>query len=262
MKTNFLIIEDDSHWRDTIAEAVLQRHTDALVYQVESLNNALNIMSRQKFDVIISSLYEYDGSEGRAFEKILKISNYALTPVIFISSNTRPVDVSNMAKLGAFDYMVVERSNFSMEQLLTSIDLVIKTRGIPKVFISYSSSDKDFVKQLAGSLRSRDVQVWWESWEIKAGDSIIKKIEEDIASSSVLILILSPASISSRWIHKEFDAALIKQINDRNIRILPILKEDCSIPPILRSRKYADFTKDYNTAFEDLYKALTTDQVS
>ena len=262
MKTNFLIIEDDSHWRDAIDEAVLQRHADAHVYQVESLNNALNIMSRQKFDVIISGLYEYDSLGGRALEKILKISNYAGTPVIFISSEARPVDASTMAKLGAFDYMVVERINFSMEQLLTSIDLAIKMRGMPKAFISYSSSDRDFVKQLAESLQSRDVRVWWEPWEIKAGDSIINKLEEGIASSSVLILILSPASVSSRWIQEELDAALIKQINDRNIRILPVLKDDCSIPPILRSRKYADFTKDYNTAFEDLYKALTTDQVS
>lgn len=259
MKTNFLIIEDDSHWRDAIAEAILQRHADALVYQVESLNNALNIMSRQKFDVIISSLYEYDGLEGKAFEKILKISNYAVTPVIFISSDARPVDVFNMAKLGAFDCMVVERNNFSIEKLLTSIDLAIKMRGLPKAFITYSSSDKDFVKQLAESLQSRDVRVWWDTWEIKVGDSIIKKIAEGIASSSVLILILSPASVSSRWVQEELNAALIKQINDRNIRILPVLKDDCSIPPMLRSRKYADFRKDYNTAFEDLYKALIAD---
>lgn len=258
MGTKFLLIEDDTHWRNVIAETIVHSFKDAHVAMVYSLADAIKHMASEKYDLIISGLYEYGDVGGRAFEEILTTANSTRTPVIFISSFARPDDVFRAAKLGAYDFMIIERVNFSIADLLSSVESALRMRYAPKAFISYSSPDKKFVKRLADTLQSSGVRVWWDSWEIKVGDSISKKIEEGIASSSYLIIVLSPASVSSRWVQEELSAALIRQISDRDIHILPVLKADCAIPPLLRSRKYADFRKGFKTAFEDLYKALIT----
>ena len=50
-----------------------------------------------------------------------------------------------------------------------------------KVFISYSSKDHDFVLLLAEKLRKDLIDVWIADWELKAGDSIVEKINQGLA---------------------------------------------------------------------------------
>jgi len=38
--------------------------------------------------------------------------------------------------------------------------------------------------------------------------------------------------------------------------VLPLLKEDCTVPTLLKSKKYADFRFDYTQGLEDLMHAL------
>lgn len=53
-------------------------------------------------------------------------------------------------------------------------------------FISYSSKDKRFAKHLAKSLMEKGVNVWFDRWEMKPGESLIEKISEAIHKSSYL----------------------------------------------------------------------------
>jgi len=46
-----------------------------------------------------------------------------------------------------------------------------------KAFLSHASEDKDsFVIEFATKLREKGVDTWLDGWEIKAGDSIVKKV--------------------------------------------------------------------------------------
>src|SRR5262245_27117889 len=56
------------------------------------------------------------------------------------------------------------------------------------VFLSHSSKDKAVVRPLAERLRKDGLKVWFDEWEIKAGDSIPAKIEEGLEQSRVLVL--------------------------------------------------------------------------
>ena len=51
------------------------------------------------------------------------------------------------------------------------------------VFLSHSSKDKAVVRAVAERLRKDGVRVWFDEWEIKAGDSIPAKIEEGLEKS-------------------------------------------------------------------------------
>jgi hypothetical protein len=88
------------------------------------------------------------------------------------------------------------------------------------LFLSHSSKDKAFVGKLAHDLNSLGIGVWFDRWEILAGDSIIDKISHGIQSNDYLAIILSPNSVSSPWVRKELNSAMMNEIDRRNIVVI------------------------------------------
>lgn len=87
----------------------------------------------------------------------------------------------------------------------------------PKVFLSHSKKDKEFVEKIANDLRKCGIDVWYDEWEIPPGDSIRKKIFEDgIVSCDLFFIYLTEHSIPSYWVEKELDGALIHEIETNN----------------------------------------------
>ncbi|MGD2247286.1 MAG: TIR domain-containing protein [Candidatus Methanofastidiosia archaeon] len=125
-----------------------------------------------------------------------------------------------------------------------------------KLFLSHSGKDKAFVKKLAGRLLHDGFLVWYDDWEIHVGDSIIEKMNYGISSSDFLVVILSRNSVKSKWVEKELNAAVIKEIDSKGIFILPILLDKCKIPPLLSDRKYADFSQNSDFAYQQLIEAI------
>ncbi len=125
-----------------------------------------------------------------------------------------------------------------------------------RVFISHSSKDRDFVIRLASDLEGAGHSVWYAEWEIKVGDSIVQKINQGLAESGYLLIVLSPNSATSRWVQQELNTALIKQLNHRDVTVLPVLWRDCRIPLLLQDIKYADFREDYSTGLQELLDVL------
>lgn len=128
-----------------------------------------------------------------------------------------------------------------------------------KVFISYSHADTQFADWLAEELAGSDIDVWIDKQNIKVGDSIIGKIAEGIRAADFLIVVLSQASVQSRWVREELDAATMRTIEDRHAFVLPVLIEECEIPSLLQHRKYADFTDDSQRAFRELLDVIAGD---
>jgi hypothetical protein len=88
------------------------------------------------------------------------------------------------------------------------------------------------------------------------GDQSVEKIEDGLTSSDFLVIILSNASTQSRWVQQELDAATVRSVETRGIRILPVVIEQCEIPPFLAHRKYADFSLDPAAAHRELLAAI------
>lgn len=124
-----------------------------------------------------------------------------------------------------------------------------------KVFISYSSNDREWVEGLTKKLHKDGIDVWYDEWEICVGDSIIAKIEEGIGRSDFLVVVLSEASVASRWVQEELRIAVIKTI-EKGSFILPVLLESCEIPEFLRHRRYANFKDDPEKAYQELLTAI------
>jgi sulfite reductase alpha subunit-like flavoprotein len=70
------------------------------------------------------------------------------------------------------------------------------------VFISHASEDKeDVARPLAEALRSNGLNVWYDEFELKIGDSLRRKIDKGIANSNFGVIVISRDFISfiNKW---------------------------------------------------------------
>lgn len=115
----------------------------------------------------------------------------------------------------------------------------------PKVFVSYASEDKDFAKAFADRLRSREIDAWFDDWEILPGDSLVDKIfEEGIKHADAFVAVLSIHSVNKPWVREELNAAIIRKINGAS-KLIPIVLDDCEVPEALQSTVHVRI-KDQN----------------
>ena len=130
------------------------------------------------------------------------------------------------------------------------------------VFISYSSKDSHFVGRLARDLRKLGQDVWLDKFKIKVGDSIPGKVGEGLSISDYFLIVLSPNSVSSKWVFSELESALNEQYSGRIEKILPVMFKECEVPTLLRKLKYADCSDKYEIGFSELVDALDLNAVS
>lgn len=127
-----------------------------------------------------------------------------------------------------------------------------------KLFISYSHENDAFVNKLFARLLEKRVAVWYDRVRIKVGESLLEKIQGAIQESDFLAVVLSEASVRSAWCNEELKAGLLRQLEERRVVVLPLLMEDCDIPLFLREKKYADFRKNFDGGFQELFEAIAT----
>ncbi|HBQ0449047.1 TPA: toll/interleukin-1 receptor domain-containing protein [Klebsiella pneumoniae] len=128
----------------------------------------------------------------------------------------------------------------------------------PKVFVSHASEDKErFVMAFAERLRANGVDAWVDKWEIKVGDSLVRKIfSEGLAECSAIIVILSSYSVNKPWVKEELDHAVVKKISE-GTRIIPIVIDSCDVPAALKSTKWVN-VKDFDSYDETFDEVIST----
>jgi len=123
-------------------------------------------------------------------------------------------------------------------------------------FLSHSSKDKPFIRQLASDLAKEGIDTWLDEHRILVGDSITEKIGQGLAQSDYFIIALSESSVSSAWVKKELSGALLREVERRKVTVLPIKLSECQIPEMLQDKKYADFSKSYKEGLQQLIQTM------
>ena len=127
------------------------------------------------------------------------------------------------------------------------------------IFLSHTSADKFFVRQLKERLEAHGVKdVWLDEAEIQIGDSLTRKIEEGLKKTKYIGVVLSPRSIKSPWVERELEIAINREMSSGEVVILPLLYEKCELPSFLRGKMYADFTShaEYDESLAKLLRRL------
>jgi hypothetical protein len=121
-------------------------------------------------------------------------------------------------------------------------------------FLSYSHKDWEFADRFVKGLREQGHTVWRDDDNIMIGESVRRSIESGMASSRFTIVLVSRSSVQSEWCQKELDMALADETSS-NVRVLPIVIDDCEVPGILRGKRYLVF-KDYERDFQKFLTLL------
>ncbi|MCP4580824.1 MAG: toll/interleukin-1 receptor domain-containing protein [candidate division Zixibacteria bacterium] len=120
------------------------------------------------------------------------------------------------------------------------------------VFLSYSSKDKNEVRKLAERLKTDRVNVWFDEWCIKPGDSIPSRIEQGLEDSRTLILVMSKNASASDWVASERQAIQFNDPINKSRRLIPIRLDDFPIKKALQQFLYIDWRKKNDEQYKKL----------
>jgi TIR domain len=126
----------------------------------------------------------------------------------------------------------------------------------PRVFLSYTSDDRDLARRIAEALQANGIETWWDQWCIYPGDSLRQKIDEGIAECTHFVVLLTPQSIEKPWVNQEMDAGLVRTLNDQ-CKFLPVRCElpASALPPLLSGMHSPAITADEDVTqlIHDIY---------
>jgi len=128
-------------------------------------------------------------------------------------------------------------------------------------FICHASEDNlDFVTPLANELRYRNVNVWYDQFTLKLGDSLRQKIDEGLRDSRYGIVVLSKAFFSKNWPQLELDGLVSKEVEGEKV-ILPIWhgvtrNEVAQYSPILSGRVASLSSKGLHAVVNDILDVI------
>jgi hypothetical protein len=135
-------------------------------------------------------------------------------------------------------------------------------------FISCSSKDQEFAERLHADLQSKGVRCWFAREDLKIGDRFQDRIEEAIRVYDKIMIVLSDASVKSRWVEREVNAAYEREYRDGEPVLFPIRIDEAVMEAtqpwaadIRRTRHIGEFHNwhqhpEYRNAFERLLRDL------
>jgi hypothetical protein len=135
-------------------------------------------------------------------------------------------------------------------------------------FISYSSINREFAERLYADLMTKHVHCWYAPEELKIGERFEESIEKSIGLFDKVMIVLSQASVESRWVEREVNAAREREAFEKRDVLFPIRIDDAIMnapqpwaAEIRRTRHIGDFSawrvdSLYQTAFQRLLRDL------
>lgn len=131
-----------------------------------------------------------------------------------------------------------------------------------KIFISHSHKDNQFGIKLAQDLKRKlgnNVKVWYDAdGGLNGGDRWWTKILEELVSSSVFIVIVSPDAMASKWVDDEISIAWAHKNSQQGKLIIPLLYQKCKVREDLSTLQLVSFLtpNSYEAALDELTKRL------
>jgi len=109
------------------------------------------------------------------------------------------------------------------------------------IFLSHRGVNKPLVRNLAGDIEAEHFQgksllTWLDEAEIHPGQSIPAMVNFGLESSRFIGLVMTPDYFdpnATGWTDAEWHAALHTDPDNRRVRIIPLLLEDCPYIPML-----------------------------
>lgn len=170
-----------------------------------------------------------------------------------LNAITEELGVTNKAALDLIDALD-KKGRLVREGDVQSIRL-LPTKDI---FISYSSKDKTTALKVAEVFTRVGYTVWMDDMDIVVGEDIVQKVFQGIRECRFFLVLLSEHSIESHWVQDEISSARLKEIEQGQTVVLPVvLSESLPIPASLKHKKYLKLTqKNFEEGMRRLLESI------
>ena len=154
------------------------------------------------------------------------------------------LDKANQQILASYEARIKALQQHLPQPVVVSAATQIVTGEEYDVFVSHAYEDKElFVDEFVVALRNQGLKVWYDTDNLKWGDSMREKIDRGLAKSKYGVVILSPNYIAEHkyWTKAELNGLFqVETINGKTI--LPIWhnltkKQVVEYSPIIADRK-------------------------
>lgn len=122
---------------------------------------------------------------------------------------------------------------------------------MPNTFISYSRQCIGFVDDLAHQLQKRGFKIWMDYLSLIPGRPWLEQIHRGLDEAELLLLVVSPESISSGSVDIEW-----RHFLDHNKRIILLIFQAVPLPPELAHLEWVDFRGNYRSALKQLFQQI------
>jgi len=134
------------------------------------------------------------------------------------------------------------------------------------VFICHASEDKgDFVRPLAEQLSQNHIDVWYDEFSLKIGDSLTQKIDEGLLKPRYGIVVLSKNFFKKPWAKRELSGLISREMIEGKDLILPVwhrldVQDVMNFSPPLADKKAASSADGINALVRELIKRIKPDE--
>lgn len=128
------------------------------------------------------------------------------------------------------------------------------------MFLSHNAADKAVARRLGAQMRLSGADVWFDEWEIRAGDSIPGKVNQALETVDTVVLLWSSDADRSKWVRAEFETALARGMEDGSLRVIPVLLDDTPVPALLRRIRRVDLRDGDESRAVNEIMGFATDQ--
>jgi len=123
----------------------------------------------------------------------------------------------------------------------------------PNTFISYSRQCIGFVDDLAHRLEKQGFNIWMDYLSLIPGRPWLEQINKGLAEAELLLLVVSPESISSRSVEVEW-----RHFLEHKKRIILLIFQAVPLPPELAGLEWVDFRGGFESALKKLLRLIDT----
>lgn len=138
--------------------------------------------------------------------------------------------------------------------------MFIGDHQVVDAFLSHNRADKDTARRLGAQLTLAGAYVWFDDWEVRAGDSIPGKVNDALARVDTVILVWSASANKSEWVRAELETAIGRSIEAHTFRVICIRVDDTPLPLLLRRLKWVDLSDDDLTRAVNEIMGFANDQ--
>jgi len=130
------------------------------------------------------------------------------------------------------------------------VEQVRRLQRSPRVFLSYSSTEKTFAHEIYTALRDAGAKVWTGEENLRVGESIVPAIERAMGESDAFLVLLG----------RESNANVLMELGmarKQGLRIVPVVIGEAEIPSDLAGVFHLKANGESNEVIKKVVDAIT-----